>query len=356
MLGLGGGIGQFLNEQCLPNLRLLWTSRQPVAWLLAVVIGIAVAYAIIAFRLAIVAIQVPWLGTMSEKVATVAAGQPWWLVFLAPVVGGLVVGLILHYVMPTRRSEAVADVIEARVTGGADIPWKRGVVNAVITSVSLGSGASAGREGPAVHIGAAIASALANLVSLPGPTRRALFGCGVAAAVSASFNAPIAGALFALEVILGHYAMSAFVPIVIASVGATVITRVHLGDFPAFTVPAYQITSYLEFPAFALLGLTCGLVAVCFQFSVIAADWVARRIDVPLWTRPVIGGVLVGAIAVAFPQILGVGYETTDMALKHQLPLAMLLTLLIAKTAPPPSPWPAASAAGFSRPRFTWGR
>ena len=333
MWGLGGRIRQFLDEQCLPNLRLLWTSRQPVAWALAVVIGVAVAYAIIAFRLGIAVVQIPWIGTMSEKVASAAAAQPWWVVFLAPVVGGLVVGLMIQHLMPTRRAEAVADVIEARVTGGARIPWRRGLVNAVVTSISLGSGASAGREGPAVHIGAAVASVLADLVRLPGPTRRALFGCGVAAAVSASFNAPIAGALFALEVILGHYAMSAFVPIVIASVGATVITRLHLGDFPAFTVPDYQITSYLEFPAFALLGLTCGLVAVCFLFSVIAADWVARRIDVPLWSRPVIGGVLVGAIGVAFPQVLGVGYETTDQALRHQLPLVMLLVLLVAKTA-----------------------
>ena len=333
MWGLGGRIRQYLEDYCAPNLRILWTSRQPVAWLLAIAIGIAVAYAIIAFRLLIGLIQFTWLGTAAEEVTTAASSISPWIILLAPATGGLVVGLLLHFVSPLRRAEGVADVIEARATQGALIPYRRGLSAVMISAVSLGSGASAGREGPAVHIGASLASWVAQFFDLPGASRRVLFGCGVAAAVSASFNAPIAGALFALEVVLGHFAVSAFIPIAIASVGATVITRIHLGDFPAFVIPEYQITSYLEFPAFALLGLTCGVVAICFQFSVIIADWTARRIVCPLWLRPVIGGLMVGAIGMFYPHVLGVGYEATDMALKQQLPLLLLLTLLIAKTA-----------------------
>ena len=333
MWGLGSRIRRYLDDYCAPNLRTLWTSRQPVAWALAAVIGVLVAYAIIAFRLLIGFIQYSWLGTTAEKVATTAAAVSPWFVFFAPAAGGLVVGLLLHYVSPLRRPEGVADVIEARATQGARISYDRGLAAVLVSAVSLGSGASAGREGPAVHLGASLASWLAQFFDLPGVARRILFGCGVAAAVSASFNAPIAGALFALEVVLAHFALSAFIPIAIASVGATAVTRMHLGDFPAFAIPEYQITSDLEFPAFALLGLTCGVVAICFQFSVITADWTARRIPCPLMLRPVIGGVMVGTVGVFYPHVLGVGYEATDMALKQQLPLALLLTLLVAKTA-----------------------
>ncbi len=333
MWGLGGRIRRYLDDYCAPNLRTLWNTRQPIAWALAAVIGVLVAYAIIAFRLLIGFIQYSWLGTTAEKVATTAATISPWIVFFAPAAGGLIVGLLLQYVSPLRRPEGVADVIEARATQGAHISYDRGLSGVLISAVSLGSGASAGREGPAVHLGASLASWLAQFFNLPGVTRRIIFGCGVAAAVSASFNAPIAGALFALEVVLAHFALSAFIPIAIASVGATAVTRIHLGDFPAFAIPEYQITSYLEFPAFALLGLTCGVVAICFQFSVMIADWTARRIPCPLMLRPVIGGFMVGAIGVFYPHVLGVGYEATDMALKQQLPLMLLLTLLVAKTA-----------------------
>ncbi|MGI9464461.1 MAG: chloride channel protein, partial [Aestuariivirgaceae bacterium] len=150
---------------------------------------------------------------------------------------------------------------------------------------------------------------------------------------SASFNAPIAGVLFAHEVILGHYALSAFVPTVIAAVSATLITRVHLGDFPAFIIPEYHITSYWEFPAFALLGVVCGLVAVGFLLSVMASDWVSRQINLPIWIRPAIGGVLIGAIAIMVPEILGVGYEATNQALREKYSLGFLFVLLCAKTA-----------------------
>ena len=176
-----------------------------------------------------------------------------------------------------------------------------------------------------------MASAHEDLFKLPHSARRTLLACGVAAAVSASFNAPIAGVLFAHEVILAHYALRAFVPIVISSVAATAIARVHLGDFPAFFIPEYQITSYLEFPAFALLGLTCAAVAIAFQFAIVASDRIAQTVEVPLWTRPVIGGLMVGTIAIWFPQILGVGYDATDAALKDQFPLYLMLILLVLK-------------------------
>ncbi|MGI9381961.1 MAG: chloride channel protein [Methyloligellaceae bacterium] len=320
-------------DRLVPNFRNFLGERQPLVWLLALFIGTGAAYLAILFRWIIGFAQLPWLGTTSERVYEAAAGLPWWVLLLAPAAGGLVVGLLIQYVVPGRRAYGVADVIEARALLGCRIPARTGVASALVSAISLGAGASAGREGPVVHLGATLASVLEEFFKLPHSARRTLLACGVAAAVSASFNAPIAGVLFAHEVILAHYALRAFVPIVIASVAATVIARVHLGDFPAFIIPEFQITSYWEFPAFALLGLTCATVAILFEFGIVAADRVARSIEVPLWTRPVIGGLMVGAIAIFFPQVLGVGYDATDAALNQQFSLGLLFALLVAKTA-----------------------
>lgn len=316
-----------------PNIRAAITRRDAAVWLIAVAVGLAAATGAIGFRVAIGLVQIPWLGSTSEQVASFARAQPWWVILLAPAAGGLLVALALTYLMPGRRAEGVAEVIEAHAVGGGRISLRRGLVSAAIAAVSLGSGASAGREGPVVHLGASLASGLSARFHLPAVARRTILGCGVAGAVAASFNVPIAGALFAHEVILGHYALSAFVPVVISSVGASVISRLYFGDYPAFFVPGYHIASYWEFPAFALLGLTCALVAILFQFAIIGTDWAARTLPLKLWMRPVAGGLAVGAIGLVFPQVLGVGYEATDMALKQQLPLFMLFALIVAKMA-----------------------
>ncbi|MGE0844878.1 MAG: chloride channel protein [Flavobacteriaceae bacterium] len=323
----------FLRDWITPNLRVFRSTRQPAMWLLAVAIGVGVAIAAIVFRLSIEIIQWPWLGVISERVASSAAALPWWVLLLTPAAGGLMVGLLLQYAMPGRRVEVVADVIEARNFASRRLTLRGGVVSAAISALSLGAGASAGREGPVVHLGASLATQLQRIVDLPQAARPVILACGVAAAVSASFNVPIAGVLFAHEVILGHYALSAFVPIVLSSVVATVLSRLWFGEFPAFIIPDYQITSYLEVPAFMLLGLVCAVVAILFQFALMGSDYVARNIRMPLILRPVVGGLMVGAIAIAYPQILGVGYETTDLALHQKLPLLLMLTLIVVKTA-----------------------
>ncbi len=321
-----------LADRVLPSLDDFLAERQLLVWAIALFIGVGAAYLAILFRLGIGAFQLLWLGTAGESVYEAAELLPWWLILLGPTAGGLAVGLFLQYVMPGRRPNGVADVIEARALQGCRITAQQGLANALVSAFSLGVGASAGREGPVVHLGATLASVLKDLFKLSHAARRNLFACGVAAAVSASFNAPIAGVLFAHEVILGHYALRAFVPIVISSVAATIVVRAHLGSFPAFIIPNYQITSYWEFPAFVLLGLTCAAVAIAFQFALISAERTAWSIEIPLWLRPVIGGAMVGAIAIWYPQILGVGYDATDAALKHSLPLQILLALIVLKT------------------------
>ncbi|MEL6752131.1 MAG: chloride channel protein, partial [Pseudomonadota bacterium] len=215
-------------------------------WLLSLVIGLLVSFAAVVFRLSIDLVQEIWLHNASESVATAAAREPWYVILLAPTIGGLVVGILLYYLLPARRAGGVADVIEARAAGGRNIELRPGLGSAFVSAISLGSGASAGREGPMVHLGATIATSICQIFDFPAWARRTLLACGVASAVSASFNAPIAGVLFAHEVVLQHYSKRAFIPIVISSVAGSIISRLQFGEDAAFTIPDYQITSYLE--------------------------------------------------------------------------------------------------------------
>ena len=304
---------------------------QVILSILAVVIGAAAGYGAIAFRFLLSEVQHIAFGFSSENVFTLASELPWWHIVLAPTIGGLIVGLFLKYLMPGGRPEAVAHVIEAASLKGARMDLRNGVGAFIVSALSLGVGASTGREGPLVHFGATIGSWISQQFKLNRAMTLTLLGCGVASGVAASFNAPIAGVFFALEVVVGHYALHAFAPIVIASIVGTIVCRVHIGDFPAFILPEYTIQSFWEFPGFALMGLVCGISAMIFMRSAALAEDIADKVPMPDWLRPAAGGLAVGCIAVFFPHVLGVGYEATDAALKEQFPLVFLLGLISAK-------------------------
>jgi CIC family chloride channel protein len=315
-------------------LRQLSRNVQVILSLLAVAIGAAAGLAAIGFRAVIDLIQQLGFGFSGEAVATLAELLPWWHLLLVPTVGGLAIGLFVHFFMPGRRPHAVADVIEANALRVGRMSATVGLKAALVSAASIGVGASVGREGPVVHLGASLGSWVAKRLHLGRTPARTLLGCGVAAAVAASFNAPIAGAFFALEVVVGHYALTAFAPIVIASVTGTIISRMHYGDFPAFIVPAVRtITSFWELPAFALLGAVAAVVAIVFMRAIFFTEDTLKRLPMPSWTRPALGGLVVGVMAIAFPQVLGVGYEATDDALSGLYPLWLLLALVVAKTA-----------------------
>jgi CIC family chloride channel protein len=315
-----------------PHLSYIIGQRLPLVWALSIVAGISTAIAAIAFREMIGAVQWLWLGTRSEVVLDPLYQLDWYTIVVVPTLGGLLVGLFLQYFHPDKRAGNVVDVIEARALHGRRLTFRKGLASALASSFSLGIGASAGREGPVVHLGAMLSDTISRYTKLPPVARRKLLACGVAGAISASFNAPIAGVLFAHEVILGHYALSAFMPIVLASTSGAVIGRLWFGDIAAFTIPDYAISSYWEFPAFALLGLACAAVAILFQFALIWTDMIARIPPVPFAMRPMIGGFCVGLMALIFPHVLGVGYEATDMALQNQMPFYLMFSLIIAKT------------------------
>ncbi len=321
-----------------------WTSSRALKWwrrilrndllllaLLAIVVGGVVGGAVILFREGIAALQALGYGSRSEFLAEQARLLPDWRVVAVPTAGGLLVGLILRFVMPRRRAEGVADVIEACATRGSRMSLRSGLGAALASVTALGSGASVGREGPAVHLGATLGAWIAERLRLTRSLSRTLLGCGVAAAVAGSFNAPIAGALFANEVVVGHYGLTAFAPIVVASLTGTILSRAYYGDYPAFSVAESPINSLVEFPAFAGLGLACGLLAVLFIELTRAVEETVGRTPLPPWLRPAIGGFLVGILALWVPEVLGVGYGTTHAALQERFGLGLLVGLMAAK-------------------------
>jgi CIC family chloride channel protein len=316
------------------GLRRFRRNDQLVLGLLSTIVGAIGGLAAIAFRTVIDTIQFFGFGSAPDQIASAAASLEWWHVLGVPTFGGLLVGLFVYRFMPEGRPQGVAHVIEAAALRGGQMSLMVGVRAARVSAASIGFGASVGREGPVVHLGASLASWTAQVLHLDRSRTRTLLGCGVAAAVAASFNAPIAGVFFALEVVVGHYALSAFAPIVIAGVFGTLISRMHYGDFPAFVLPqAHSIGTVWEFPAFMILGLVSALAAVLFMRSIIFSEGVFRRFPGPVWIRPALGGLAVGLMALVFPQVLGVGYGATDAALQERYGLWLLLALVVAKTA-----------------------
>ncbi|MBS1303805.1 chloride channel protein [Loktanella sp. SALINAS62] len=308
-------------------------------WFIALVLGIAAGGAAVLFRLGIDLIQRLAYGTTDpNRLHSFVTGLHWSQVLVVPILGGLVVGLILNRFVSDSRVRSVADVIEGAALRDGRVSFREGLASAAASLLTLGTGGSSGREGPVVHIAAMLSTWICVRIRADGVTGRDLLGCAVAAAVSASFNAPIAGALFALEVVLRHFAVHAFAPIVIASVAGTVVSRLALGDVTEFVIDRENaLAFYVELPAFLILGLICGLIAVVLMRSIFWADNLGSRLQyrfrIPAFLRPAGAGALLGLMAIWFPHIIGVGYETTVTALTGGLLLHEALIFAVLKIA-----------------------
>ena len=301
--------------------------------ILAILVGCMVGVGVALFREFISIVQSITFQTELDRLSSVIAELKWWHIISVPTLGGLLVGLLSYYFLPGRRPHNVADVIEANALRGGRMSVKVGLMTALVSGLSLGTGASVGREGPAVHLGASLSSWIGRRLHLSRSLTRTLLGCGVASAVAASFNAPIAGALFANEVVVGHYALKAFAPIVIASVAGTAVSRIWFGDYPAFSFDTGIITSLWEFPAFVILGGLSAVLAIIFMRSIDFANKCSRALPIPIWARPAAGGMFIGLIAIKFPEVLGVGYATMESALLLKFTLWALIGICVAKVA-----------------------
>ena len=306
-------------------------------WFIALGIGVAAGGITVLFRLGI-----DWLQRLvygADDINTLhsfAAGLAWYHLLLVPMLGGLIVGIIFDRFTADGRVRSVADVIEGAALNEGRVEVRQGIASGFASLITLSTGGSTGREGPVVHLAAMISTAVSKLIRADGITGRDLLGCAVAAAVSASFNAPIAGALFALEVVLRHFAVHAFAPIVIASVAGTIISRSVFGDVTEFVLPvANTLEFYVELPAYLILGMLSGLVAVVLMQAVFWAEdfgnFFSEKFHIHRILRPAIAGAGLGALAIYFPHIIGVGYETTSLALTGDLVLREAIVFVALK-------------------------
>jgi len=311
----------------------------------AIACGLAGALAAVVFRLMIRFVTaLAWGGAegLSGLVAEgwlaeahdplhVARELPAWGRLLVPAAGGLLVGPLIYFFAREARGHGVPEVMKAVALRGGILRGRVVAVKSLASAISIGTGGSVGREGPIVQIASAVGSAIGRWLRVPARQLRTIVGCGAAAGISATFNAPIAGALFAAEIIVGDFAVSQFSPIVISSVVATVVSRFLLGNHPAFEVPAYEIVSPFELAPYMVTGVVAGLVGVVFIYTLLFFEEVFERSPIPPWLQAAVGGLAVGAIGTRLPEVFGVGYTTIGGALEASLPVWLLGTLLLAK-------------------------
>lgn len=297
---------------------------------LAMVVGGLGGFAAIGFRWLVDLFQGLTIGS-GEDTVSLLKETPGWLVFFLPVFGGLIVGPLVHFGAREARGSGVPEVMESLV-------FKKGVMRPIVvvvkmlaTSLTIAFGGSIGREGPIVQIGAAMGSTVGQWLHFSPQRLRTLMGCGAAAGIAATFNAPIAGAFFALEILLRDFAVTTFSPIIVASVVATAVSREFLGDTPAFPVPDFSISGLYELPFFLLLGLIVGLIAVVFVKTLYGTQGAFDRLPVPAWLKPALGGVILGALFQFFPQAFGVGYSSMVQALNGHMALGLMALLVVVK-------------------------
>jgi CIC family chloride channel protein len=237
---------------------------------------------------------------------------------LTPVVGGLCAGLVLHWGLRLVGRQGSTNLLEVVVAGDGRLPFRSGVVKAASSLVSIGTGASIGREGGITQLAATLASKWGQLRNWPPYRLRLLVGCGAASGIAAAYNAPIAGAVFAALVVLGNFSMNLFAPLVVSSVVASVVSRSFFGIHPWYVVPPLEFTSLGQLPWFLLLGVLSGAMGALFLKMVRASEEGFGKLGVPVYVRLALGGLAVGVIALAFPGVWGNGYVMTNRILHGQ--------------------------------------
>ncbi len=296
---------------------------------LAVLVGFLAGLASILFKNMIHFFQK--LFWRAPSIITAVQTQPWYITVLIPAAGGLLIGPLIYYGAREAKGHGVPEIMESLIFRGGKIRNQVAIVKGLVSSICIGSGGSSGREGPIVQISSSMASTIGQLFRIKERGMRTLVAAGAGAGIGATFNAPIAGALFAVEVILGEFGVFAFSPIIVASVIATLTSRVIGGDFSAFTVPEYTLNSIWEIGPYVLLGIVCGIVAILFIEVLYFFEDKFDKLRLHPALKPALGGLLVGTVGLGFPQVLGVSYEAMDAGLLGQMGLWLALVLVFSK-------------------------
>jgi CIC family chloride channel protein len=299
--------------------------------IIAIIIGVLAGVAAIGIRALIEFISLlsfSGTGSYLENVMN----TPWYWIILVPAIGGLIVGPLIYFFAPEAKGHGVPEVMQAILLRGGSIRPRVALIKAVASAITIGTGGSVGREGPIIQIGSSIGSTVGQFFNLPSSRLKTLVGCGAAAGIAAAFNAPIAGALFAVEIILMDFAVAQFSPIVISAVMATVVSHSFEGKFAAFIVPAYHYVSPYEISFYFILGAVSGIVSYLFiKVLYFFEEFFDEKLKFPEYLKPVLGGIGIGIMALIFPQIMGVGYDSINAALHGDMIWYAALGLVFVK-------------------------
>ncbi|HMB20156.1 MAG TPA: chloride channel protein [Spirochaetota bacterium] len=283
--------------------------------MVALIIGALAGFGAIGIRTMIKAVSDIFFsgeGNLLQNIMT----SPWYVILFVPALGGLIVGPLIYFLAREAKGHGVPEVMQSIIMKGGAIRPRVAIVKAIASSITIGTGGSVGREGPIVQIGASLGSTIGQFFRVSTQRMKTFVACGAAAGIAAAFNAPIAGALFAVEIILGDFGFTQFSPIVIASVMATVVSHQFEGNFAAFQVPTYHLNSPYELIFYFLLAFLCAAVAYMFIKTLYwSEEFFEEKVKIPEYLQPAIGGLLIGAMALLFPQIMGVGYDSINHAL-----------------------------------------
>ena len=315
-----------------------WLRHSPSGLVaLALIIGTGAGLGAIVFRYLILWATVLFTGSQDYSSVGPAAHPRLpalgsWFVILAPVVGGLLYGPLVSVFAREARGHGVPEVMLAVAEYGGRIRPRVAIVKSLASALCIGSGGSVGREGPIVQIGSALGSTLGQLLRAPELRLRLLVACGAAGGISATFNAPIAGVLFALELILRDFEAESFGVVVLSSVAANVIGRSAFGSAAFLHLPPFEILSLWEYGLYAGLGVVAALVGVAFIRVLYGLEDLADAIwGGPEWLRPAVGGVLLGLLLLLLPQMYGVGYPVLEHGIAGRYGIGLLLLFLVGK-------------------------
>jgi CIC family chloride channel protein len=305
----------------------LQTSEVPFLLLFSVVVGVGSGFGAVIFRWLINSFKAIFF----EKGHNLLQFMGPYYVILIPAIGGLIVGPLIYLFAREAKGHGVPEVMLAVAILGGRIRPRVAVIKSLASSICIGSGGSVGREGPIVQIGSALGSSLGQLFKLSEEKVKILVACGAAGGIAATFNAPIAGIFFALEVILGDYALRFFSAVVLSSVTATVISRSFLGDHPAFLVPPYQLLSVWEMPLYFIFGFLAAFAALLFVKTIYKCEDVFDSWKIAEYIKPAFGGLIIGLIGLFYPQIFGVGYDAIELALYGKIAFWLVAILAFMK-------------------------
>ena len=293
--------------------------------LLGVIGGVASGLVILAFEQAIIQLAALWgVGNNGDAFESLAPE----LRFALPAAGALLLGIGYHFLSNENREVGIVHVLSRMHSHYGVLPARNAVLQFFAGAFALATGQSGGREGPGVHLGGAVNSLLGQRLQLPNNSLRVLIACGTAGGIAAAFNTPLAGVIFAMEVIIAEYTVVGFIPVMLAAVSASAVSRTLTAGGVAFSIPPVELASLWEIPYIAFLGFCCGLAAVVF---ILNSKHTARLSHHNVILRFAAAGVVTGALALAVPQVLGIGYDTLSLALDGKLALLALLVIAAAK-------------------------